>query len=78
MNKTQAGPPQIWWTLRIGEFGISAKGRTADLVTFAPNSSRRPGELVGMFVCPLKVGKSRQYLQISQIGVSTHRSRGQT
>ena len=40
------------------KFGISAHGRTVHLVISAPNSSRRPGELVSMIVCPLKVGKS--------------------
>ena len=46
------------------QFGISAKGRTArwlsqafSLVLSAPNSSRRPGELVSMIVCPRNRGK---------------------
>ena len=40
------------------KFGISAKGRTAHLIISAPKRSRRPGELVRIIVCPLKVGKS--------------------
>ena len=40
------------------KLSISAKGRTVHLVISAPKRSRRPGELVNMIMCPLKVGKS--------------------
>ena len=40
------------------KFGISAKDHTVHLVISAPNSSRRPGELVSMIVCPPNLGKS--------------------
>jgi len=49
MNKNQAGPPQIWWTLRIGEFDL-ARWSHSSLGYLSPEqfeAARR----VGWYVC---------------------------
>ena len=49
MNKSQAGPPHIWWTLRIGEFDL-ARWSHSSLGYLSPEqfeAARR----VGWYVC---------------------------